>query len=388
MATFVKTLVVSSGLVQSGTAAQIDLTADVTGSLPVANGGTGSNDAAGARTNLGLAIGTNVQAYDATLLAFAALSIAANSLTIGAGPDGFSQTSFAPNTFPARASTGDLVAKAITDFGLSLVDDANAGAARTTLGATTVGGNIFTVTNPGAIRFLRVNADNSVTLLSDSDFRTAIGATGLSDGDKGDITVGGSGTTLTIDNDAVTFAKMQNISEARLLGRSNGDGTGDIKEIVMGQAMSLASDVLICGSAGDTQVGVIEIAVQSEMEAATSTTLAVPPGRMKFHPGVCKGWITFDGTGTPAASASYNYTSITDNGTGDWTVNWDVDFSAHTYVALCSATSPGATAAAAFPCLDNTATGSTRVFYGTVDGSGIYQAADRNEVCLAVFGDQ
>lgn len=87
-----------------------------------------------ARTTLGLVIGTDVQAYDATLAAFAALTIAANSLTIGTGADAFSQTSFAANTFPARASTGNLVAKTITDFGLSLVDDAASSDARTTLG--------------------------------------------------------------------------------------------------------------------------------------------------------------------------------------------------------------------------------------------------------------
>lgn len=87
-----------------------------------------------ARTALGLVIGTNVQAYDATLAALAALTIAADSLTIGTGADAFSQTSFAANTFPAKSSTGNLVAKTITDFGLSLVDDASASNARTTLG--------------------------------------------------------------------------------------------------------------------------------------------------------------------------------------------------------------------------------------------------------------
>lgn len=64
----------------------------------------------------------------------------------------------------------------VSAFGATLVDDADAATARATLGATTVGGNIYTVANPSAIRFLRVNADNTVTLLSDSDFRTAIGA--------------------------------------------------------------------------------------------------------------------------------------------------------------------------------------------------------------------
>jgi hypothetical protein len=48
--------------------------------------------------------------------------------------------------------------------------------ARTSLGATTVGSNLFTLTNPSAITFLRVNADNTVSALSASDFRTAIGA--------------------------------------------------------------------------------------------------------------------------------------------------------------------------------------------------------------------
>lgn len=83
----------------------------------------------------------NKQDVDATLTAFAALTIAANSISIGTGADAFSQTTFAANTFPARASTGDLVAKAITDYGLSLVDDVDAAAARTTLGLV-IGTNV------------------------------------------------------------------------------------------------------------------------------------------------------------------------------------------------------------------------------------------------------
>ncbi len=47
---------------------------------------------------------------------------------------------------------------------------------RTSLGATTVGSNLFTLTDPSAVTFVRLNADNTVSALSASDFRTAIGA--------------------------------------------------------------------------------------------------------------------------------------------------------------------------------------------------------------------
>jgi len=62
-----------------------------------------------------------------------------------------------------------------------------ASGARTNFGATTLGGNLFTITNPSAITFPQFNADNTVSSLSASAFRTAIGA--------GTVTsVGGTGT--------------------------------------------------------------------------------------------------------------------------------------------------------------------------------------------------
>jgi hypothetical protein len=38
--------------------------------------------------------------------------------------------------------------------------------------------------------------------------------------------------------------------------------------------------------------------------------------------GLAKAWVNFNGTGTVAIRASYNVSSITDNGTGDYTVNF------------------------------------------------------------------
>jgi hypothetical protein len=183
---------------------------NLVGALLASNNLSDLANAGTARANLGLAIGTDVEAHDPTLTAFAALTITASSLTIGTGADAFSQTTFAANTFPARASSGSLVAKTITDFGLSLVDDADAAAGRATLGATTAGGNIFTVTNPSAITFLRVNADNTVTLLNASDFRTAIGATGgtTATRETPSGTVNGSNPTFTLANTPVAGSEM------------------------------------------------------------------------------------------------------------------------------------------------------------------------------------
>ncbi len=48
----------------------------------------------------------------------------------------------------------------------------------------------------------------------------------------------------------------------------------------------------------------------------------------------CRAWVNFNGTGTVTIRASFNVTSITDNGTGTYTVNFtnampDVNYSVH-----------------------------------------------------------
>ena len=87
-------------------------------------------------------------------------------------------------------------------------------------------------------------------------------------------------------------------------------------------------------AASDTAIGGIEIAVQSEMEAGSSTTLAVVAGRQHFHPSAAKAWVKFNPAGT--IQASYNVTSVSDGGTGTHTVNWATDFSSADYALAYS----------------------------------------------------
>lgn len=49
---------------------------------------------------------------------------------------------------------------------------------------------------------------------------------------------------------------------------------------------------------------------------------------------LCKAWVSFDGTGTVAIRAAYNVSSITDNGTGDYTVNFTTAMSDANYSVL------------------------------------------------------
>ena len=86
------------------------------------------------------------------------------------------------------------------------------------------------------------------------------------------------------------------------------------------------------------------LADQATMEAASSTTTFVSPGNANFHPGVAKAWIFWNATGTPAINANLNVTSITDNGTGDQTVNLTTAFSSVNYnVAQSGSDNPATT---------------------------------------------
>lgn len=69
--------------------------------------------------------------------------------------------------------------------------------------------------------------------------------------------------------------------------------------------------------------GIVTLSAPS-VAGTTTLTLPATTGTVLNDAtvGVCRAWVNFNGTGTVAIRASFNVSSITDNGTGDYTVNF------------------------------------------------------------------
>jgi len=123
-------------------------------------------------------------------------------------------------------------------------------------------------------------------------------------------------------------------------------------------------------------------ASQAEMEAATSNTVFATPGRTQNHPGVAKAWADIDGdTSTAVLDASYNCASVTDNGTGDYTVTITTDFSSADYAAV---TSIEHSSAGRFAMIGTKAAGSVQVEYYAQDGTTHVDG----QIDVVCYGDQ
>jgi len=125
----------------------------------------------------------------------------------------------------------------------------------------------------------------------------------------GAVTLTSEDVTTALEDASVTFAKLQNIDTGRILGRSTA-GNGDV-------------EALTALPAGVT-------APASSIAGALNASGAAP----LF---ACRAWVNFNGTGTVAIRASGNVSSITDGGTGTFTINFTTAMPDAAYAAVGTA---------------------------------------------------
>ena len=205
----------------------LPLSTGVTGTLPIANGGTAATTASAARVNILPSLATN----GGKVLAVNAGATDVEYISVG-GTGTVTSVDLSVPSFLSVANnpitTAGTIAVSYSGTALPVANGGTGGttasAARTALGATTVGSNLFTLTNVAAISFPRFNADNTVSSLDAASFRTAIGAASSSSaGTVTSIDVSGGSTGLTTSGGPVT--NSGSITLAGTLAVANG-GTG------------------------------------------------------------------------------------------------------------------------------------------------------------------
>ena len=112
-----------------------------------------------------------------------------------------------------------------------------------------------------------------------------------------------------------------------------------------------------------------------------SAQFATVSGTAPIYP--CRAWVNFNGTGTVAIRASGNVTSITDNGTGDYTVNFTTAMPDANYAATISAGFNGAATTSLGQIHQSVAPTSSATRFLTYNVAGTL--TDQIIICVSIF---
>lgn len=317
--TLTGTVTSSGSLTLGGTLSGVSLTTQVSGTLPVANGGTGT-------ATPSLVAGTNVtitgtwpnQTVNASSSSGTVTSVAMTvptGLSISGSPITTSGTlalTFATGySIPTDANqTNWTTAYTQTQQWNGGSTNLVAATGRTSLGGTTVGQSMFTLTNPSAITFPRFNADNTVSALNAADFRTAIGA-GSGGGSVTTVSiVSANGFAGTVANATTTPAITLTTS---ITGVLKGNGTA-ISAATSGTDYSAGTSALATGILkSTTTTGALTIATAGTDYVSPGGALGTPSSGTLTN---CT-FPTFNQNTTGTAANVTGIVAVANGGTGN-----------------------------------------------------------------------
>jgi hypothetical protein len=178
-----------------------------------------------------------------------------------------------------------------------------------------------------------------------------------SDGTIGVATVDGS---ALVDN-TVTAAKIVSVANTQITGVIT---TSQLANNLTVNASSIISSANIDFKVGASQNTAFRIENTGQLYNSVESTSGTDYRGSLYAGYMCRAWVNFNGTNTVAIRASGNVSSITDNGTGDYTVNFTTAMPDANYAATCF--SVEASAGPSSDRMGNIARGSGNYLAGSV----------------------